>query len=133
MATAKHYIHGLLSNPANQQLIGFLDELQKLAKDAFWVAAQAIKEHFIYAKTPPHLKKLIIQTHLENSTYEHIVSHLEKELELNGWETPDKLQINAVTQQATKLNPEKPKPTCHRFKKPSHYRNQCYQLKWEKD
>ena len=59
MATAKHKFQRLVSNPANQRLIDSLDELQKLAKDAFGVAAQAIMEQFIYAKMPPHLKKSI--------------------------------------------------------------------------
>ena len=35
MATAKHKFHKLVFNPANQKLVYFLDELQKLAKDAF--------------------------------------------------------------------------------------------------
>ena len=50
MATAKHKFQRLVFNPANQKLIDFLDELQKLAKDAFGVAAQAIIDQFIYAK-----------------------------------------------------------------------------------
>ena len=66
MATAKHKFQQLVFNPANQKLIDFLDELQKLAKDAFGVAAQAIIDQFIYAKMPPHLKKSINQAHLEN-------------------------------------------------------------------
>ena len=56
MVTAKHKFQRLVFNPANQKLIDFPDELQKLAKDAFGVAAQAIIEQFIYAKMPPHLK-----------------------------------------------------------------------------
>ena len=44
MATAKHKFQRLVFNPANQKLIDFQDELQKLAKDAFRVAAQAIIE-----------------------------------------------------------------------------------------
>ena len=47
MATAKHKFQRLVFNPTNQKLIDFLDELQKLAKDAFGVAAQAIIEQFI--------------------------------------------------------------------------------------
>ena len=133
MATAKHMFQRLVFNPANQKLIDFLDELQKLAKDAFGVAAQAIIEQFIYAKKPPHLKKSINQAHLENGTYEQIVSHLEKELESNGLETPDEMPINTVTQQAPQQNSNKPKPTCHHCKKPGHYQNQCLQLKREKD
>ena len=133
MATAKHKFQRLVFNPTNQNLIDFLDELQKLAKDAFGVAAQAIIEQFIYAKMPPHLKKSINQAHLENGTYEQIVSHLERELELNGLEAPDEMQLNSVMQQDPQPNPGKPKPTCHHCKKPGHYRNQCRQLKRGKD
>ena len=129
MATVKYKIQRLVFNHANQKLIDFLDELKKLAKDAFGVAAQAI----LFTKKPPHLKKSINQAHLENGAYEQIVSHLEKELELNGLEAPDEMQINTVTQQASQQNSEKSKPTCHHCKKPGHYRNQCRQLKRGKD
>ena len=74
-----------------------MDELQKLAKDAFGVAAQAIIEQFIHAKMPPHLKKSINQAHLENDSYEQIVTHLKKELQLNSLEYPDEFQMNTVT------------------------------------
>ena len=96
MATAKHKFQQLVFNPANQKLIDFLDELQKLAKDAFGVDDQAIIEQFIYAKMPPHLKKSINQAHLENGTCEQIVTHLERELELNSLEYPDETQMNTV-------------------------------------
>ena len=114
MATAKHKFQRLVFNPANQKLIALLDELQKLAKDAFRVAAQAIVEQFIYAKMPPRLKKSINQARLGNGTYEEIVSHLERELELNGLEAPDELPINSVTQQPPQQNPNKPKQTYKR-------------------
>ena len=104
-----------------------------MAKDPFKVAAQAIIEQFIYAKMPPHLKKSINQAHLENGTYEQIVSHLERELELRGLEASDEMQINTVTQHSLQQISEKPKPTCHQCKKPGHYQNQCRQLKREKD
>ena len=58
-ATAKHKFQRLLLKLVNQKVFDFLDELQKLAKDAFQVAAQAILEQIIYAKMPPHLKKSI--------------------------------------------------------------------------
>ena len=133
MATAKHKFQRLVFNPANQKLIDFLYELQNLAKAEFGVAAQAIIEQFIYAKMPPHLKKSINQAHLENGAYEQIVSHLERELELNGLEAPDEMQLNTVMQQDTQQNFKKTKPTFHHCKKPSNYRNQCRQLKREKD
>ena len=107
MATAKHKFQQLVFNPANQKLTDFLDELQKFAKDAFGVAAQAIIHQFIYAKMPPHLKKSINQAHLENGTYEQIVTHLERELELNSLEYPDETQMNTVAhKQQIEGNPD---------------------------
>ena len=128
MATAKHKFQKLIFNPANQILVDFLDKLQKLAKDAF-----GIIEQFIYAKMPPHLKKSINQAQLENGTYEQIVTHLERELELNGLEAPDEQQINIVSQHATHINADRPKRTCHYCKKPGHYRNQCRLLKKQRE
>ena len=58
-----------------------------------------------------------------------IVTHLEKELELNGLEAPDELQINTVSQQPKNTNADRPKPMCHHCKKPVQYRNQCRSLK----
>ena len=132
-ATAKHKFQRLVFNPANQKLSDFVDELQKLAKDAFGVAAQVIIEQFFFSNMPAHLKKSINQAHLENGTYEQIVSRFEKELELNVLEAPDERPIITVTQQASQQNSGNPKPTCHLCKKPSHYQNQCRELKREKD
>ena len=133
MATAKHIFQKLVFNPANQKLVDFLDQLQKLAKNAFGIAAHAIIEQFIYAKMPPHLKNLKNQAHLVNGTYEQIVTHLERELELNGLEAPDELPINKVSQQPTNTNADRPRPTCHHCKNPGHYRNQCRLLKKERE
>ena len=133
MATAKHKFQKLVFNPANQKLVDFLDELQKLAKDAFGIAAHAIIEQFINVKMPPHLNKSINQAHLENGTYEQIVTLLERELELNGLEAPDELPIDNVSQQPTNINADRPKPTCHHCKKPGHYRNQCRLLKKQRE
>ena len=66
---------------------------------------------------------------MENGTYEHIVTHLEQELELNGLEAPDELQINTVSHQATNTNADRPKPTCRHCKKPGRYRKECRLLK----
>ena len=108
MATAKHNFQKLVFNPANQKLVDFLDEIQKLAKDAFGIAAHAINEQFIYAQMPPHLKKSINQAHLQNGTYEQIVTYLERELELNGLEAPDELPINNVSQKPTNTSADRP-------------------------
>ena len=129
MATTKHKFQKLVFNPANQNLVDFLDELKKLAKNAFGIAAHAIIEQFIYAKMPPHLKKSINQAHLENGTYEKIVTHLEREIELNGLEALDEIPINNVSQQPTNTNADRHKPKCHHCKKPGLYRNRCRLLK----
>ena len=68
MAPAKHKFQKLIFNPANQKLLDFLDELRKLAKDAFAIATRAIIEQLIYAKMPAHLKKSINQAHSKNGT-----------------------------------------------------------------
>ena len=78
---------------------------------------------------PPHLKKSINQAHLENGTYEQIVTHLERELELNGLEAPDELQIKTVTQNTVNANADRTKPTRHYCRKPGPYENQCRLLK----
>ena len=133
MATAKHKFHKLVFNPANQTLVDFLDALQKLAKDAFGIAAHAIIEQFMYAKMPSHLKKSINQAHLENGTYEQIVTHLERELGLNCLEAPDEQQINFVTQHATNINADRPRPTCHHCKIPGQYKKQRCLLKKQRE
>ena len=133
MATAKHKFQKFVFNQANQKLVDFLDELQKLAKDAFGIAAHAIIEQFINAKMPPHLKKSINQAHLENGTYEQVVTHLERELELNGLEAPDELQINTVSHNTVIANADRAKPTCHYCKKPGHYKKKCRSLKKQRE
>ena len=120
MATAKHKFQKLVSNPASQKLVDSLGELQKLAIDAFGIAAHAIIEQVIYVKMPPHLKKSIKQDHLENGTYEQIVTHLEKILELTGLEAPDEPQLNTLSHNTANTNADRPKPTCHYCKKPGH-------------
>ena len=70
---------------------------------------------------------------MENGTYEQIVTHLERELELNGLEETDELPMNNLSQQPTNTNADTPKPTCHHYKKPGHYRNQCCLLKKQRE
>ena len=133
MATAKHTFQKLVFNAANQKLVDFIDELQKLAKEAFGIAAHAIIEQFTHCKMPPHLKKSMNQAHLENGTFEKVKTHLERELELNGLEAPDELQINTVSHNTASANADRTKPTCHYCKKPGHYRNQCRLLKEQRE
>ena len=133
MATAKYKFQKLVFNPANHKLVNFLDELQKLAKDAFGIATHAIIEQFIYAKMPSHLRKSINQAHLEIGTNKQIVTNLEGELELNGLEAIDELQIKTVNHNTANANADRPKPTCHHCKKQGPYRNQCRFLKKQRE
>ena len=132
LATAKHKSQKLVFNPANQKLVDFLDALQKLAKDAFGIAAHCHHRtiHICLNATTPE-RKSINQAQLENGTYEQIVAHLEKELELKGLEAVDELQINTVSHNTA--NPDRTNPTCHYCKKPRLYRNQCRLLKKQRD
>ena len=133
MATAKHKVQKIVFNAANQKLVEFPDELQKLAKYTFGIAAHAIIEQFINAELPPHLKKSKNQAHLGNGTYKQIVTHLEKKLQLNGMEGPDELQIKTLSHNSANTNSDRPKPMCHHCKKPRHYKNQCRLLKRQKN
>ena len=69
--------------------------------------AHTITEQFFHVQMPPHLRKCKNQVHLHNSTYEKIVTHLKKELELNSLETPDDIQLDQVSQHILKLSAEK--------------------------
>ena len=91
MVTALHKFQQLVFILANQKLIDFLDELQKMVEDAFRVAAEATFDQVIYTELPPRLKKSINQGHLENSTYKQIVTHLERVSELTVWKLLMKL------------------------------------------
>ena len=46
---SKRKFQRLVFHPANQKLFDLLEKIQKIAKIAFEVAAQAILEHFINA------------------------------------------------------------------------------------
>ena len=102
-ASAKHRFHKLMFEPENQKLADFLEDLQESAEKAFGDQATNMIESLLYAKIQPHLKKSINQAYLENGTYEQIVKHLEREMELNGLESDEPL-VNtqmSVTKQTT--------------------------------
>ena len=110
-ASAKHRFNRLMFQPENQKLPDFLEDLQESAEKAFGEAAPQLIESLIYAKMPPHLKKSINQAYLENGTYEQIVKHLEREMELNGLEADEplvKFQMTAVKQQTNTQNTKTP-------------------------
>ena len=98
-ASAKHRFNRLFFDPENQKLPNFLEELQESAEKAFGDNAHQMIENLQYAKMPPHLKKSINQAYLENGTYDQIVKHLEREMELNGLEADEpsvKTQMTAT-------------------------------------
>ena len=64
----------------------------------------------------PHPKKSKNQVHLENGTFEQIVTHLEREIKLIGLEALDELHEKIVSQYVTKKS-KKPNPTCHHMQK----------------
>ena len=116
-ASAKHRFNRLFFDPENQKLPDFLEELQESAEKAFGDNAHQMIENLLYAKMPPHLKKSINQAYLENGTYDQIVKHLEREMELNGLEADEtsvKTQMTVTkkeqnTEKATKKQNEKSK------------------------
>ena len=112
-ASAKHRFNRLMFQPENQKLPDFLEDLQESAEKAFGESEPQMIESLLYAKMPPHLKKSINHAYLENGTYEQIVRHLEREMELNGLEADEplvKTQMTAVKQrtnvQNTKSQPQ---------------------------
>ena len=96
-ASAKHRFNRLFFDPENQKRSDFLEELQESAEKAFGENAHHMIENLLYAKMPPHLKKSINQAYLENGTYDQIVKHLEREMELNGLEADEPLVKTQMT------------------------------------
>ena len=107
-ASAKHRFHRLVFDLERQKLPDFLEKLQESAEKGFGDIASQMIESLLYAKMPPHLKRSINQAYLENGTYEQIVRHLEREMELNGLESED---TGIKTQMAVINKPAEDKPT----------------------
>ena len=80
-------------DPTKQKLHEFLDTLQKTAKEAFGSEAQRFIDKAIYAKMPDHVKKILNRAYLEDKPYNDIVSHLEREMRLNGLGAPDETTL----------------------------------------
>ena len=106
-ASAKHRFNRLAFDPEHQKLPDFLEELQESAEKAFGENAYQMIENLLYAKMPPHLKKSINQAYLENGTYDQIVKHLEREMELNGLEADEPLVKTQMSATKKEQNTEK--------------------------
>ena len=123
-AKTKDNLQKTVFNSSYQNLATFLDELQRITKYAFEIAAHAIIQQFIFPKMPPQPKKLINRAQLENGSYEQIVLHLERELVLSSLEASE---VNRASQLATKTFKES-EPTCHHCNEQRNYKNQWRQL-----
>ena len=115
-ATAKHKWHKLTFDPNTKSLPDFLEELNECAERAFGDNAQHMIDSLLYAKLPPHLKRSLNLAYLANSTYDQIVAHLERELELSGLENDGELTIptmTAVPPNDNQQKTEQAKIVCH--------------------
>ena len=127
-ATANHKWHKLTFDPNTKSLSDFLEELNECAERAFGDNAQHMIDSLLYAKLPPLLKRSLNLAYLENGTYEQIVTHLERELELSGLENDGELTIptkTAVPPNDNQQNTEQTKIVCHYCKKPGHVIRDC--------
>ena len=119
-ATAKHKWHKLTFDPKTKSLPDFLEELNECAERAFGDNAQHMIDSLLYAKLPPHLKRSLNLAYLKNGTYDQIVAHLERELELSGLEIDGELTIptmTAVPPNDNQQNTEQTKVVCHYCKR----------------
>ena len=136
-ATAKHKWHKLVFDPNTMKLPDFLEGLNQGAEKAFGEHAQAMIDSLLYAKLPPKLKRSVNMARLENATYEEIVTHLERELELNGLEEGDDIHVPTMSTAPTATRPGTgllssgidPNITCNYCKKPGHVKDDCRKLK----
>ena len=127
-ATAKHKWHKRTFDPNTKSLPDFLEELNECAETAFGDNAQHMIDSLLYAKLPPHLKRSLNLAYQENGTYDQIVAHLERELELSGLENDGELTIPTLTAVApndSQQNTEQTKVVCHYCKKPGHVIRDC--------
>ena len=139
-ATAKHKWHRLTFDPNTMKLPDFLEELNQGAEKAFDENAKSMIDSLLYAKLPPKLKRSVNMARLENGTYEEIVAHLERELELNALEESDDLPIATMASASTSnnnllsngINTNKD-AQCSYCKATGHFYKSCPKLKKKKE
>ena len=78
------------------KLPDFSDDFNQGAEKAFCETAKNLIDSLLHAKLPPKLKRSVNMVRQENGTYEDIVAHLERELELNVLEESDHLPMAAM-------------------------------------
>ena len=139
-ATAKHKWHRLIFDPNTMKLPDFLEELNQGAKKAFGENAKSMIDSLLYAKLPPKLKRSVNMARLENGTYEEIVAHLERELELNALEESDDLPIATMASSSGKARnllsngiDTNKNNQCSYCKAEDHFWKNCPKLKKKKE
>ena len=122
------------------KLPDFLEELNQGAEKAFGENAKSMIDSLLYAKLLPKLKRSVNMARLENGTYEEIVAHLERELELNALEESDDLPMAIMASGSTNqsnllsngINTNKD-AQCSYCKATGHYYKSCPKLKKKKE
>ena len=139
-ATAKHKWHRLIFDPNTMKLPDFLEELNQGAEKAFGENAKSMIDSLLYAKLPPKLKRSVNMARLENGTYEEIVAHLERELELNALEESDDLPIATMASSSGKARnllsngiDTNKNNQCSYCKAEDHFWKNCPKLKKKKE
>ena len=94
-------------------------------------------DSLLYAKLPPKLKRSVNMARLENGSYDEIVAHLERELELNALEESDDLPMATMTSSSSKTKTplstgQMSDITCNYCKEKGHMVKDCEKLKKKK-
>ena len=110
VATAWCKWENLTFDPANQTFQDFIEIYQKLAQEAYADDAPRFIETSFYAKMPAHLKRVLNQARLETASYETMVQHLEREMELNGLANPESTTFTGIHNVEPTNNPNQEKP-----------------------
>ena len=137
-ATAKHKWHRLVFDPNTMKLPDFLGELNQGAENTFGDHALKMIDSLLYAKLPPKLKRSVNMARLENGSYDEIVAHLERELEVNALEESDDLPMATMTSSSSKPKTllstgQTSDITCNYCKEKGHMVKDCEKMKQKKE